>query len=262
MDAQPKPSEYLPGTYLDEFARQYNIYQERYAEEPRESDKVLINLVSDVVSRHGKPPSELSLLDIGCSTGNFLYHLRGVLPQLALTGGDLAESSIEACMSDPRLDGMQFEVLDIFDLPEQRYDIIVANAVAVRFDHGLYERAIASVAKALNPGGSYLAFEWLHPYEQDLHIVERSRALPQGLNIYFRPFSIVQRILETHGFSSTQFTPFAIPIDLQKGQVCAGNRDGDEELNSYTVKTDSGERMLFRGTLFQPWCHLRSMKTD
>jgi len=257
---KPEARDYLPERYLTSCMEKYNLYQQRYADEPREGDKVLIQLVSDTVSTRLQAGETVTVLDIGCSTGNFLYHLRKALPELALIGGDLAESSIDACRNNPQLSRVHFEVMDIFNLPVRRYDIIVANAVAVYFDHPLYERAIASVAKALNPGGSYLAFEWLHPYEQDIHIVEKSRSHPRGLNLYFRPFSIVKRILETHGFADVHFSPFNIPVDLQKGQACAGNRDGDEELNSYTVKTESGERMLFRGALSQPWCHLSAVK--
>ncbi|MDP2323911.1 MAG: hypothetical protein Q8N51_07775, partial [Gammaproteobacteria bacterium] len=52
------------------FLRDYNAYQAKYAENIRESDKVLLRLVSDIVSRAGA--ASLSLLDIGCSTGNLL----------------------------------------------------------------------------------------------------------------------------------------------------------------------------------------------
>ena len=260
MPGQPEPSDYLPGAYLDKFVTKYNVYQNRYADEPRESDKVLIKLIANVLSSRGTRQAALSVLDIGCSTGNFLYHLREALPELALTGGDLAASSIEACRNNPRLTGIQFDTMDIFSLPPQSHDIVVANAVAVYFDHQQYERAMASVASALTPGGTYLAFEWLHPYEQDIHIVEQSASHPQGLNIRFRPYSIVKRILERRGFTDVRFSPFVIPIDLAQGRTYTDNRDGEEELNTYTLKAETGERMLFRGTLFQPWCYLSAMK--
>ena len=28
------------------------------------------------------------------------------------------------------------------------------------------------------------------------------------------------------------------------------------ELNSYTIKSENGERLVFRGSLYQPWCHI------
>jgi len=260
MSDQPSPSEYLPGAYLDGFVKKYNRYQDRYAERPRESDKRLIDLMSEGFGELQKRKSALSVLDIGCSTGNLLYYLRKSFPDLALTGGDLAASSIDLCRANPKLDGIQFDTMDLFSLPVRRYDVVIANAVAVYFDHQQYERAMASVAGALVDGGRYFAFEWLHPYDQDLHIVEKSASHPEGLNIYFRPYSIVRRILEKCGFSDVCFSPFAIPIDLEKGQIHTENLDGEEALNSYTEKKETGERMLFRGTLSQPWCHLSAVK--
>ena len=42
---------------------------------------------------------------VGCSTGNFLLHLRRALPDLELVGGELAESSLEICRHNPDLAG-------------------------------------------------------------------------------------------------------------------------------------------------------------
>jgi hypothetical protein len=78
--------------------------------------------------------------------------------------------------------------------------------------------------------------------------------------LHLRPQANTTRILEDCGFSAIRYTPFSIPIDLAPGQTAAGNREGFEDLNSYTVKVESGDRLLFRGTLFQPWCHLVARK--
>lgn len=259
MSEETTASDYLPKDYLDSFTKKYNAYQERYAEEPRESDKILISIIEEVAASNGG--GHLSLLDIGCSTGNLLFHIKRALPHLDLMGGDLAVKAIEQCRANPRLEGIKFEVIDIFDIKgEAELDIIVANAVSVYFSNEDYERAIESISRALKPGGWFLAFEWLHPFNQDIQIIEKSNSHPDGLKFHFRPYAVVEQIMRRHDFRSVEFRPFQIPIDLGKNRTYSDNKDGFEDLNTYTLKTENGQRLLFRGTLYQPWCHLLGQK--
>jgi hypothetical protein len=55
----------------------YDIYQKRYRDSIRESDKVLIELIRSVIGGRSA-----SLLDVGCSTGNLLRHVKRLLPAL------------------------------------------------------------------------------------------------------------------------------------------------------------------------------------
>lgn len=244
------------GHYVEDqaFLRDYNAYQAKYAENLRESDKVLLKLIGEAVSRGGS--RQLRLLDIGCSTGNLLVHLKRLFPKLALTGADLAESSLEECRRNPALKGISFEKLDMLKLPnEGQYDIIVANAVAVYFYWEEYEKALRSVARALTEGGTYFAFEWLHPFEhQDIVITETTMGHPEGLRICFRPMKTVADMMKKCGFATVAFHPFDIPIELPM-------RGYDQEVFSYTIKAADGRNLCYRGALSQPWCHLVAQKS-
>ncbi len=224
------------------FLAYYNDYQKRYAGQIAERDKVLLGLVAEHIKGKG------TLLDVGCSTGNLLLHLKRAFPDLDLTGGELAESSLADARANPELSQVEFRVMDMLAIPG-RYDCIIANAVAVYFGWDEYEKALASVARALKPGGTYIAFEWLHPYEdQDLEIHETTVSHPEGLKIHFRPYGKVARLATKVGLSDVEFHPFTMPIDLP-------NPGYSGDAVSYTVPRDGGERMCFRGALFQPWCH-------
>jgi SAM-dependent methyltransferase len=227
----------------ERFISDYSEYQRRYANTIRESDRVLIELVREVTG--GTPAS---LLDIGCSTGNLLRHLKQVVPEVGLTGGDLTPAVLDACRADPELEGVAFEVLDLLELPPSTFDVIVANAVLYLLRDGEYEEAAASVAQALRPGGTFLAFDFFHPFEQDLTIREASKTHPDGLTLHFRPYSRARAVFQEAGFAEVEFRPFAIPIDLERPE-------DDAEIISYTVPAADGTRQLFRGTLYQPWCH-------
>src|SRR6185437_12434951 len=79
------------------FLAYYNDYQKRYAGQIAERDKVLLGIVAEHTGGKGK------LLDIGCSTGNLLLHLRRAFPGLVLYGGDLAQSSIDEAAANLEL---------------------------------------------------------------------------------------------------------------------------------------------------------------
>lgn len=229
------------------FLAYYNEYQKRYASRIAERDKVLLGIIADKTRGAG------SLLDIGCSTGNLLLHLKRAFPKLSLTGGELAESSLTDARANRELDGVHFQTMDMLDIPGQ-YDCIIANAVAVYFGWDEYAAALRSVAKALKPGGVYIAFEWLHPYEdQDLEIVETTVSHPEGLKIHFRPYGKTARAASNAGLADIEFHPFTLPIDLP-----FPGYTGDAI--SYTVPRSDGDRMCFRGALYQPWCHMTAVK--
>ena len=87
----------------------------------------------------------------------------------------------------------------------------------------------------------------------ELTIVETNEWNPDGLTMYWRPMAKVESALRAAGFSSVEFRPFVLPIDLPFPGY-------DEDVVTYTRKDEHGERMAFRGVLFQPWCHLIARK--
>lgn len=236
------------------FLDDYNTYQTKYAEQMRESDKILIGLVREIVEKHDTSKGAMRLLDAGCSTGNLLLHLKRLLPQLALTGGDLAESSLDVCRTNRELEGIAFEVSDLLNLPKDAgYDIITINAVLYMMEDPQFEAALQSVAGSLKPGGTMIVFDFFHPFPQDLHINEISSSHPAGLRLRFRPMAQVESQLAKAGFKNTVFRPFTLPIDLPPS-------GGPGDLITYTVQVEDGKKLPFRGTLFQPWCHLTAVR--
>lgn len=234
--------------YVDDaaFAAGYTAYQARYAVEPRESDKVLIDLVRRAAGGLRAP----RLLDVGCSTGNLLRHLRRALPEAELWGGELMESALAECRSAPDLAGVTFERMDLLDLARAgHFDVVIVNAVLYLLNDDDLGRALASVAGALRPGGSLIAFDLFHPFDQHLTIREASPTHPDGLVLHFRPYATLAAAAAAAGLGEPEIRPFRIPIDLPRPAR-------DDEIVSYTVPTADGGRLLFRGALAQPWCHL------
>jgi SAM-dependent methyltransferase len=238
----------------NEYIKSYIEYQKRYEKDARQSDMKLIELVSRTLADRPAPQRQKRLLDIGCSTGNLLIHLKNAFPTLHLTGGDLSELSIASCRTNPALSGVELEIMDIMRLGERagRYDIITANAILYGFADDLFESGLRSMAQALLPGGSLVVFDFFHPWEQDVALIEKSALFPQGHPLHFRSYSTARKALESAGLENFHFSPFQIGIDLpDKGYASVSTR---------TTMITSGGRIMFRGCLSQPWCHLTARK--
>ena len=230
-----------PREHVNEASALHNLaYQTRmYREEPKEADKVLLGFLSGLKGK---------LLDIGCYNGNLLKHIRVRYPGFTLTGGDLSPVRIDACKSDSDLIGIDFDVMDIMELPRNSYDVIVANAVLYAIPD--FRGALKSVADALTASGTFIAFDFFHAFNQEITVIEESEELPEGHTIRMRSQSKARLILESLGMDVT-FNPFSIGIDLP---IDTGN-----VIRTHTVQTEAG-RLQFRGAIFQPWCHLVSTK--
>lgn len=234
------------------FYNDYSQYQKKYVDNARESDKAIMDLVAAFATETGQPAPRI--LDIGCSTGNLLSHLRQRFPEAALAGGDLMKPVVQECQQNERLSGIDFEVMDILDIPLNGYDVVIANAVLYLFPWENVADAAKSLYASLKSGGRFIGFEFMHGYHSDIRIKEKSNLHPQGLTMYFRPYDRVRQVFAQAGFVDIAFLPFAIPIDLPR---LVGT---EQELISHTVRTEDGQRLLFRGPLAQPWCHMVARK--
>jgi SAM-dependent methyltransferase len=244
-------------TYLDyvrdaEHMRAYEQYQARYSTTVRESDRVLLDTVARLASERDGP---VSLLDLGCSTGNLLLHLKRLHPELELTGGDIVAEIIEGCRSNPELEGIDFAEMDMLALDQDaRFDLVVTNAALMFFTEEELRQALHSLGGVVKPDGFLVAFDFFHPFEQEVAIVERSRSFPEGLKFHFRSYRLIREALADAGFEEPELRPFEIPIDLP--------RPGDlADITSWTERSADGRGMSFRGTIFQPWCHLTARRS-
>lgn len=239
----------------------HSDYAKKYVENARESDKVIINIVDELKSKIDKQEKPLSLLDIGCSTGNLLRHFVKHSPELKLFGGDLMAQAIEECRNDPELSACEFAIMDISDLPSNySYDIVIANAIFMFLDDDLFKRALESAFGVLKNGGYLIAFDYFHAYPHELDILEKTKLRPNGVHLFYRSYTSTNKKLAECNFSDIEYRPFNIPFDLTGGKTFGESLEGFEDLNSYTIKKNDGNRLIFRGSLCQPWCHLIARK--
>lgn len=241
----PIPQSYLTGAYL--------TYQERYAKTLRDSDRQLIEIIWNRL-RGVEFIKPVTLMDVGTSTGNLLLHLRDRFPTMQLSGSDVFEEVVASCKADPALSEFEFEVLDILNSPNRPlYDFVVFNAVTHFFSEADLRTAFRNLARLLKPGGWLVGFGLLNPFEQTLLIHEISTAHPEGAVLNIHNIPAIRTMLEIADFSSASFQPFQISIDLD-------NPSSFQDLKSYTRTDVNGDRMNFRGSVFQPWHHFWAQK--
>jgi SAM-dependent methyltransferase len=241
-------SEYLRYTSNEQHFQDYNEYQEKYRHTLRESDRVLLDIIGEIAGS-----AQLSVADIGCSTGNLLYHLKQAQPGFRLCGVDMVESVLDSNRSDPQLTGIEFREGDIVESAlDPIWDIIVFNAVFFALDDVAFDRAVRNISTSLKPGGYLLAFDFFNAFRQNLSIIETTPDHPDGLGLYVRSRTHTNAVLEQCGFQPGEFRWFEIPIDLPL--------ESPDQTSSYTVKDTDGNRLLFRGSIYQPWQHLITRK--
>jgi len=112
------------------FSSQDQVYlNEDRANEPKEIFKVFRNIL---LQRN--ETENMKVLDIGCATGEFLYYLKGELPDGSFHGMDISSQMIK--YAEDRYTNMSFSTGDINSslTTKRQYDIITCSGVLSYFD--------------------------------------------------------------------------------------------------------------------------------
>jgi SAM-dependent methyltransferase len=106
-------------------------------------------------------PRARSFLEVGCGTGFVLRGLRDAFPDLELTGSELFEQGLDVARR--RLSDVRLIRLDARQLPfEAEFDVVGSFDVIEHINED--EMALASIFRALKPGGGLLLTVPQHPH--------------------------------------------------------------------------------------------------
>lgn len=207
---------------------------------PKEYFKFIFKELDFDLANNGK------ILDVGCSTGDFLWFLKENLPNAELVGIDVDEELLERARVE--VPGVEFFRLNIIeDKLDKRFDLVFMMGVHSIFDEinqwldpmvDLLERKKNSVI---------YVFGFFNP--EDLDVLIRSRPSSTkgpweaGWNLYSR--KSVMDYCENKGWNCT-FLDFQIGIDIPKNEA--------DPLRSYTIMMKDDKRMVMNGMqLVQPF---------
>ena len=232
-------------------------YNWKYRQVMRESDMRMLALLDEKAASR----RNIKLVDLGCGNGNLLFHLKQKFPQWILHGKDLAPNLIDECQTDTSLAGIHFDVADITVPPstceEEVYDFVVLIAVLQVLPPDAFNKAIASIARYLKPGGWLINFDGYHPFiEQELIKVEitasASRPDFPTMNYYYPSRANAAELCRKAGFKQVEYEDFYMPFDLQRP---TGNPAA-----SHTELLVDGRRFSMLGVVAQPWTFLKACK--
>jgi len=223
-----------------------------FFERPRESQK---KIVEDL--KHYAPKKEkLRFLDLGCGPGSLLPHIEAAFPTWELYGLDISDAFLKSARSNRALANATFHKGDLLDpaLHEQNkpYDVIVAHAVLYNFSVPDIGVALANIARMLNRGGVFIAFEWLQKMGGELTISFHpdNEGLPLAYHVHRQ--STFQEALKPFGVAIKACVPFDIPITIEdRGWT-----------KTHTKMLEKGQRLQFWGDIYQPWHFLVAEKRE
>ena len=242
--------------YEGEHGLKYLRYQKKYQKNIRESDKKIIEKIKLLKQKDSK--CEFRLLDVGCSSGNLLFHIKSIFPDFYLYGFDLDSKAITSCKLDSKLKGIKFTAescLEMGHLSSENFNIVILNAIVCHLNDEEFEKTMFEASKILDRGGSLMMFGYFNPFDQEIEIIERSPyGTTSGVTLFYKSYNYTKSVLLKAGFDKIEFNPFLMPFDLPL------KKDNHHDLSTYTVSTEKGDRISMRGTISQPWCHLYATK--
>ncbi|CAN5504063.1 class I SAM-dependent methyltransferase [soil metagenome] len=113
-------------------------------------------------------PSAETLLDVACGSGK---HLRSFSGRFRCSGLDLEPQFVESArVANPDCEVFEGSFVD-FELGKL-FDVVTCLFSAIGYAHENLDRAMAQMAKHLNPGGTVFIEPWFQPgqfYERRLH---------------------------------------------------------------------------------------------
>ena len=245
--------------YIDAESRVEQIdidYQKKYFLKERECDKKSINLIKEKL---GKDKKKLKVFDLGSGNGNFLYHLRNKYPFLDLYGYEYSIKMLKESLKSDHLSGIKFSKIDIIkEKIPVKSDVGFSTAVTYQFSYDEFSSAMRNIYNSLNKNGIYIGYELFTPFNHDLTIIEKTDFYKDGIPLNVRSFSTVDKLLRNIGFNEIDFRPFCIEIDLKRESKIAKSEIDKylSDLRTFTIKDENQNRLMFRGSIFEPWCHI------
>lgn len=198
-----------------------------------------VRFVMDIAAKRIR--GGMSVLDIGCANGGFIYCLKKRIPTAHCCGIDLSPALIDAARREPALADAEFHVGDAeaFSLG-RKFDVVFMQGVHSIFDD--YAKVVQNAVSHLAAAGTLYVFGMFNRFDIDVILRYRDHVggagtWESGLNNFslarFRGF------LDCLGLAVETY-PFQHQLQLPERP--------DAPIRSYTLTTQERGTLLANGT--------------
>lgn len=213
------------------------LTDERF-DNPKELFKHAVAKITSLVD----PARTYNYADIACANGEYLYYLKKCFPGWELAGFDYEPEFINVARRVPGLQGVRFEVKDLFDI-EETFDIITFMGIISTIPEP--EAVLSKLLDLCNPGGYVLVDGYFNTYEVEVRVVYCDNSTPRGKGKWRRNWTQhtqtgIREMLagkcRTVEFEDV-VTGVSLPQDPAKPHI-----------NSWTFKDAHGRNIITNGT--------------
>jgi SAM-dependent methyltransferase len=207
-------------------------------EQPKESFKLVVELIKE---RYGQGP--LSLIDVGCASGAFLYYARQNLNLVRGVGTEVSDAHLEQAQRD--VPGCKF-ILDSILTPQHpfgaEFDVCTCLGVVSIFDE--IDIALANLLSLVKPGGMLCVFDLFNDYPIDM-IMRYRIALDTGYTEWRAAFNVrscvtYERIIVNPDRNAeVKWVNFEMPFAILQQP---------DPLRAWTIRTEYKPHQLVVGT--------------
>ncbi len=183
-----------------------------------------------------KSDSPVSILDIGCSRGEFLYYIKNNIKFDSMAGVDFSQVLIKKARGFKGLAGVEFfcDLAESFKLKE-KFDVITMIGVLSYFDN--VEALLKNLKRHLKKDGSAFITGIFNKYDIDVITRYRnnkysSKFQPGWNNISLTTFS---KQLNNIGLKVRNTSKFILPFDCRRAK---------DPSRSWTALTDEGKKYV------------------
>ena len=212
--------------------------EKRQYEEPKEYFKLVVSLIESVYNQNA-----ISLIDVGCAAGAFIYYAKKRLNIKECVGMDISDSHLEQAKG--HLPDVEF-VLDSITAPRyvvgREFDVCTCLGTMSIFDD--IDEVLANLLSLVRKGGSLYIFDLVNEYPID--VVMRHRVVQNnecsewqpGFNV--RSMTTYERLI--HGIDRNLeliWVDFDMPIPIPQTS---------DPMRAWTIKTEHKDNQLVVGT--------------
>lgn len=181
-----------------------------------------------------------TFLDIGCGDAALLYQISKIFPKLDCSGLDYSAELLSKCKENALLKDLEFHQGDAskFDLGRQ-FDFALSSGVLSIFNS--IEEPLTCMLNHLKKDGIGFVFTPSNHRNIDVLLQYKNKSVNSeewetGLNMF--SLDTITSGLEKLGAREIETISFNIKVDID---------ESDNPVNSYTVNTDNGDKMIVNG---------------